>query len=361
MDGLVGAEGAALPVCPECGWGAKRRGQFFRARRRKWWAFVAIVLALGAAASGLTPKVRRDGVWSVTPTWVMWAILRSGRVPSDAFTVELAKRADGYEECVAAAERAYRLAPSARLTRQRGVKGVPLRARNGSILGHSWQTTGFTFSPEGWLTNDADVDAVQSHEDWWMPGTRVLRPSPASKGDTSVLVTRLYCRSRTADPSNGHVNFDWSIPLAESLDDVMTPVAVAREKLVAALHPTVFVLPTTKNLALSVRDVSEGDVGGALALGMRVDVVRRGEVVAYGRWYQSTDGTGVSGRPVLVRFGPYDPVHNVNGPMTSTLEELIADGCVVRFGTDEEMALAAIGSERYWRGSFEVPLKELVK
>lgn len=322
---------------------------------------VAVLIALMAGASGLTPKVRRDGVWSVTPEWVMWGVLRAGSVPSDAFTVELAQRARTYEACCAAAERVYRLAPSVRLMRERGVKGVPIRARNGTALGHSFQTTGFTFTPGGWRVNDADVDATQSHENWWRPGVSVIRQATAVAVRPDTFVAGVYWRARTADPTMGNGQFNVSIPLADSIDQVMTPVPLPQPELMRALRPSLFVLPTTSNLALSVVDVVADDMGGEVALGMRVEVVRKGEVVAHGRWFQSPAERTMTGRPVLVRFGAYDPEGNVNGPMTCTLEELLADGCVVRFSTDEEMALAALECERYWRGSFEVPLKELVK
>ncbi|HYD02419.1 MAG TPA: hypothetical protein VEB22_14425 [Phycisphaerales bacterium] len=155
---------------------------------------------------------------------------------------------------------------------------------------------------------------------------------------------------------------DARVPLADSIDEVMTPVRLSGEDVAAALRPSLFVLPTTNCLALSVRDVGEEDLGSALALGMKVEVVRDGKVIGRGRWYQGTGEKSVSGRPVLVRFGRYDPVNNVNGPMTCTLEELLADGgCAVRFSTDEEMALGAIGYGSYWRGSFERPLKELAR
>ena len=176
-----------------------------------------------------------------------------------------------------------------------------------------------------------------------------------------MLVTTLVVRSLVARSLEGMAYIEARVPLADSIDDVMTPMPIAAERVAAALRPSLFVLPTTRCLALSVRDVSEADVGASVALGMRVEIVRRGEVIARGRWYQGTGEASVSGRPVLVRFGPYDPVGNQNGPMTVSLEELLAEvDCVVRFTTDEEMALAAIGYGSYWRGSFERPLKELV-
>lgn len=359
LDVLMGGAGG-LPVCPECGWRAKKRGGLFRTRRRKAWAAAAVVLGTCAVTAGLTPRVRRDGVWSVTPTWAMWAVLRGGHVPSDAFSFELARRARTYEECCAAAERVYRLAPSVRLIRERGVKGVPIRARNDSVLGRSWQE-GFTFAPGGWLVNDADVESSQSHENWWRPGVSVIRPSPLVAKRADTFRTRVCWHARTADPDMGRGVFDLTIPLADSIDQVMTPVKVSREALLGAIRPSLFVLPTTKNLALSVVDVSGVQLGGTLALGMKVEIVRRGEVVGRGRWYQGTDESSVSGRPVLVRFGASNREGDVNGPMTCELGELVADGCIVRFSTDDEMALAALGYDRYWQGSFEVPLAELVK
>lgn len=360
MDGLVEGEGSAA-VCPECGWRAERASGWFGSRRRKGWALAAVMLALCAAAGGLTPKVRRDGVWSVVPTWVMWGVARTGRVPSDDYAVELARRISAGDRFDDAAQKIYRWTPRMRLTRERGVAGVPLRGRLWTTLGRNYLRSGFRFSIMGWLANDADVDAVQSHENWWTPGTHVLRPSPSVSGSEREFVTQVECQSTVRSPLDQVADFPLHIPLERSIDLVMEPVSMSGESLCRALKPSLFVLPTTRNLALSVADVDETVVGGVVALGVRVEIVRKGEVVARGRWFQSPAERTMTGRPVLVRFGAYDPLGNVNGPMTCTLEELLADGCVVRFGADEEMALGAIECDRYWRGSFEVPLKELVK
>ncbi|MBY0309379.1 MAG: hypothetical protein K2Q09_11605, partial [Phycisphaerales bacterium] len=357
-----GARPPPPPAGPECGWRGKRRRAYLRSRRRWVWAGVAVAAAVAGAACGVTPKARRDGVWSVAPTWAMWAVVRTGSVPGGGFARELAVRAGAGESLRAAAERVYGWVPSVRLTRERGVRGVPLRAGHRSVMGHGLVSDGLRFSPTVYGVNDADVTSVQSHENWWTVGKWILMPAPGSGDD--VLVARLHCESPVAVSGERWAEFVVRVPLAASIDDVMKPVEVPGADVLAALNFRVFVLPTTRNLALSVGEVSEGDIGDGTALGVKVDITRAsGEIVARGRWYQAPGpgGNAMGGRPVLLRFVSYGPGTSVNGPMTYTLDELLAAGCTARFSTDEEMALAAPGCDAYWRGNFEVPLKDLVK
>jgi hypothetical protein len=173
------------------------------------------------------------------------------------------------------------------------------------------------------------------------------------------------------------INFDLThggpirvpIRLVNSIDEVMIPVSLAPETILTSIQPRMFVLPSTENLALSLTDPDFTGANGAVALGMQAELVCKGEVIARARWsHRQSDP--MAGRPVLVRFGAWPGVRLIrsanderliNNPMTRSLDDLIADGCVVRFSTDEEMALSAFGYEKYWKGSFEVPLKELVK
>lgn len=58
-------------TCPECGEAIRKPRQLYKTRRRWKLAGVCVLLALAATASGLLPKVRRDGPLSVAPTWLV--------------------------------------------------------------------------------------------------------------------------------------------------------------------------------------------------------------------------------------------------------------------------------------------------
>ncbi|GEM_PF-5855472 len=62
-------------TCPECGYTAKRERQLLKTRRWWRWATISTVVLFAAATLLLWPKVRRDGLWSVTPTTVLVLIV----------------------------------------------------------------------------------------------------------------------------------------------------------------------------------------------------------------------------------------------------------------------------------------------
>lgn len=70
---MQGAEGLR---CPECGHTAKGQRKLHKTRRRWRFAFVAVAVLLGATSLGLTPKVRKDGWMSITPTTALILIQR---------------------------------------------------------------------------------------------------------------------------------------------------------------------------------------------------------------------------------------------------------------------------------------------
>ena len=229
---------------------------------------------------------------------------------------------------------------------------------------NSWYTPGLGFAPAAdgsvlEILNGADPAHRQSHENWWESGTWVVNRNPQGQSAVSVGVTTDFLRLCGNTPIVADFHAD--VPLVDSLDEVMKPVTAASGAVRDAIQPSVFVLPTTSNLAMSVRDTPAGALEDGTVVALRADLVLGGRVIASARWFQVAGASSIVGRPVLMRFGDFESTWQNNGPMTSTLEELIAQGCVVRFSTDEEMALAAFGYDKYWRGSFEVPLKELVK
>ncbi|MFT3686978.1 MAG: hypothetical protein QM783_19005 [Phycisphaerales bacterium] len=344
--------GGALPVCPECGWRGKRRGSYFKSRRRRVLAALAVTAILSAAVLAATPRVRREG-WGLAPDWLVLGYARAGFTPSGGYSDELVARCLASDRLSAWAPIIYRSNKRVRLSRDVWVKGYPLRVTYQSTYASG--TNGrLSFGPVSPGTADsASPTTNQSHENWWSP-LWAVQPRESASGDAYLLEVRPYSfgAGRT---------FQFEVPLKNSLDEVMKPVALERQGVLGALKPSVFVLPTTRNLALSVSDVTDAEIGAGAAFGMKVEVVRKGEVIARGRWYQSATTARMAGRPVLVRFGLDYLKGSQNGPMTCTLDELLADECVVRFSTDEEMALSALECDKYWRGSFEVPLKELVK
>ncbi len=57
--------------CPECGRVMKHEKQLLRPRRRWWMVALAVVLVLGASASGIWPQTRRHGLGYYIPTWAI--------------------------------------------------------------------------------------------------------------------------------------------------------------------------------------------------------------------------------------------------------------------------------------------------
>lgn len=360
MDALMASGEASLPACPECGWKAKTRGQLFRTRRRKALALAAAALALGAVAVGLTPKARRDGVWSIAPTWVMWGTAWTGYRSSD-FTEELLQRiaVNGRDRRREDVKRLFRWTPSLRLSRGTWVKGVPLRVRGftayRSLLPGS---SALIFGPSAIEQNGADVIALNSFENWWSPDKKLVADRTLNRetGFLEIMWNGSFTKGWEREA-------DWErVRLVESLDEVAHPVPVERKVFVDALKPSLYVLPGTNSLALSVADPAGEALKKGVAVGFRAELMLEGRVLASGRWYQSAGLYPVAARPVLMRFGDERSlVYGGDRQMPLPLFRLIDAGCTVRFSTDPEMTLCAFECDNYWKGSFEVPLKELVK
>jgi len=318
-------------------------------------------LVFAATVTGVTPRVRRDGPWSLAPTWLLLTAARWQGVPDQPLSLALWERLRGGEAWALAAPAVYAQNPRLHLLRPAWVKGVPVRGRWQSTFVDAGSYRALSLYLEPWrdierLRSDAEPEVVRSHENWWSPDTVVVSDGRGGDDEQRFVISVEsinHCGMVEPPPP-----FHAQVVMKEALDDVMRPVTTDASALLSALGPRMFVLPTTRNLALSVKDVGPGVVSPGTAVGMRCELVVNGRVIARARWYQSADRRTVSGRPVLVRFE--GTREQENGPMDRGLAELLAQGCVVRFSTDEEMALATLSCERYWRGSFEVPLTQLV-
>lgn len=356
LDVLL-SNGDGLPVCPECGWKGKKRGVYFRARRRRVWACAAALVAIGAAVCGLAPKVRRDGVWSIAPTWVMWGVL-STPYRSDGFEAELAGRIVSAPDEAEYARRLYEAEPKLRLVRAVWVRNIPLRCARGTGFARGAGGPaggGLFFTVPGNEKNNADLSFYpQSHENWWQPSRDLIDARHVhASGAIDVIWTVSSRKSWSRlDEVDG-------VAWVDSIDKAMSPVEMNRERFIALTEPKVFVLPTTERLALSLKDSASLEAG--LALGCKVELVKGETVYARGRWWQSASEP-LGSRPVVIQFILADGKPRPGGgEMPAPLERYVKAGCVVRFSTDVEMALSAFDCDKYWRGSFEVPLEELVK
>ena len=68
-------------TCSECGYTAKREKKLRKTHRRWRWAVVAVLLLLGSASSSLTPKVKRDGWYTIIPSTVLILLVFEHDVP----------------------------------------------------------------------------------------------------------------------------------------------------------------------------------------------------------------------------------------------------------------------------------------
>jgi len=359
---MNGPGSGTLAACPECGWSPRRPSDLHRTRRRRGWGACAIALGIIAGAAGVAPKARRDGPWSLAPTWLLLKAAQWQGVPDQALSAAIWERLGRGEAWAMAAPAVYAQNPRLRLVRPVWVKGVPVRGRWSSTFvdAGSYRALSLYLEPSrdtARLRSDAEPTEVQSHENWWTPDTIVVSDGRDSAGTQHFEVTVVsinHCGMVEPPPP-----FRVPVVMKDSLDEVMRPVSVDSAVLLKELSPRLFVLPTTRNLALSVKDVAPAAIGVGVALGVKAELLVDGRVIATARWYQSTERRTVSGRPVLVRFA--DGRYEKNSPMSRPLVELAGAGCTVRFSADQEMALAADGCERCWRGSVEVPLASLVR
>lgn len=68
--------------CSECGYAAKREKKLFKTRRRWRWAFIALLISFISCGIVLTPKIQRDGWYSVVSTRVLiWLLPWTGENP----------------------------------------------------------------------------------------------------------------------------------------------------------------------------------------------------------------------------------------------------------------------------------------
>lgn len=79
-------------TCSECGYSPTCEAMLFKTRRHWRWAVVAVLVLVGSAASGLTPRIKREGWLSVVPTTALILSLQWVDGPENLLWSELIRR-----------------------------------------------------------------------------------------------------------------------------------------------------------------------------------------------------------------------------------------------------------------------------
>lgn len=369
--GEGGGEGSsraafASITCPECGRVVKRERQLFRTRRR-WWVVVGgMVVAMLAAAALMTPKVRRDGVWVVMPTWMLVTIDESvlaGAERPVGLTKEIHARLlqpdvpDWAVERFVLGDRCSiqfratwpeNLPLLGRIAPSRLVWDVGIREPGGPIADSTWVV----------MSNAAASPYPRySYELAWADRLE----SFGLRGPTTQLVATFGRR----DAGSGRwdervVAIPLPVRFVATIEDAISPVRgpeadrAVREGLALRLME----MPTSKDLYFSARDVSRRELA-SVTLGLCAEV-RDGEaVIGSARWWQRVDTpSSVGGVPI--RLDASAPDSN-----SAALRRAIADASnpryTVRVRGDGEMALRDFDGTSYWAGEFTMPLSELIR
>ena len=95
LGGIAAAPGTSFPItCSECGRVIKRERKLYKTRRRKRWAFAALLGILAAGWLSLMPKVDRDGWWSIVSNRMLIAGLPFAHDIDDFWCKEMARRVE---------------------------------------------------------------------------------------------------------------------------------------------------------------------------------------------------------------------------------------------------------------------------
>ncbi|MGH7132095.1 MAG: hypothetical protein ACREJO_09140 [Phycisphaerales bacterium] len=350
-------EGASSPMfspvtCPECGRVVKRERQMHRTRRRWRMVVAGVMVVVIAGGLALTPKVRRDGVWAVTPTWVMIGLV--GVVDRSEWpTLDRAMRERIFDDGVSdAAVRALFLSDrNAIRFRSKWPRGVPL------VLGGS-----------GVASKDRISQAVLAINDQAFPGD-FFPKYPEGFWDYSYEASWSDAAFKVGDPEAGldyaiwvwpttarrRISIKLPIEICDSVDQAITPVrgAAINTLVREGLQLRISHMPTSERAYLAARSIGTRELQG-MVIAPHVEIRDGLEVVGRALWWQTPGrDSHVNGLPILI-----------DGPATR-LDALLRDPTnpryTVRVRGDGEMALRDFDGSKYWAGEFTMPLSELIR
>lgn len=346
MGALIDPSGSTplrVATCPECGHAPRRVRDFYRTRRRRIPALLALLLLLASPGMALWPPIRANGFWPTMPTTVLIAAesivgidtwpalsraratrLYSGRHSQWQWSVLLARSSylrirtrwpDGFQVRVPSEIHFF----------------LPLDGDDQEISITPLHTLP---EPESAAHRSAREQTL-THEPVWMDDTVPIDPGPRR---IAVFRARIYGTAR----DQPLYTFDIEVPLdiRGGIDDVMQR---AWELGDSPTQCRLLQLSSSGRWAVAVSSWSRF---AAYPLTQRLTILRNDRVVATARW-----------------AGPLPLTALLEGE-TDALSSMAADpaGWRILVESDDALALAQPTDfiNRRWVGSYEIPLAEFL-
>lgn len=368
-------------TCPECGRGIARIEEMLRARRR--WSAVAVGAVVIAAGIGLRswPAIAQHGPWVVAPTWLLvrvvpmddpaWTITDWGtyrhKVPRAGALVELVRR--GTLGTWSPATR--------RLYASRFVASDPLVLTNLFRTRSAWLPDSpvvMHVDDEGSPTNLLALyvrtrmqgRGEEWHEFWFGPGSawspRRIEWPPLGPGGSAVIEGEIWTEP-VGTPGSRPI---WSgtvraIRAGTPTDELMIPVAESElTERSSVFFDTTLIDLGTEGLELDLSAIGHhlgSNASPDWALGAKVEILHRGEVVAEGEMLYPMQPKGMLAQ-MGIRHHTFDLKWTAQ-PRMQRDGQPIADWRV-RLTGDQLTAAKDLDRTHFWPGTVEVPIEQLM-
>lgn len=371
-----------LPVtCPECGRAHATIKQLARTRRRRSGLPAVAALGIIATACWYTPDVRRDGLLKSTPTWLLATYCRfapQGYSPDaidelvDRLWTEPSTpawlRRYGFESVATEMIRSRRVWPKHTRMPVHSSFGL-LRAASNSHrdavleLGAFFDMPKLKIDPgESPLPFGKRKPIYESADIFWVDPSSTRTAIDVSDktlhaGSLTIQIDAGASRARDPDqPKPQAIYIRVPLSLVDTPDEAITAdrSSTTDAAVRAHLHPRFYQSPfESRQLGIRMIDSLSAGIPLQLSLGVRVEFLREGKVVATATWretpgrsfYERSLPTRLLGQPdaieALRAASPTDPAWRVR---------LIGDAMA---------SLMDFDADRYWPGVIELPLSEL--
>ena len=358
-------------TCPECGRIITKPRQLRKVHWFRWPLILAAILLLLAPYLAALPNARTNGWLSFAPNWALRAWVRT--MPAESSYSPVNRLLNNFT-AASESERARiadAIAPALLRYRPRWPKDIPVAiSQDPSFAGlvtlvlasppspPSPPTLWLTFPPTSSLQSTFAPPSFASAERFWTESEVGLTTPIQLQGRTVVpvsVLSRATIDSKTSKsaPIITHT-VHLPIQLVGSIDDVITPVQSAEIDALIRDHlsPRFFRSHFSERIAIQFRGWKRDDALNTLAIGIHIQVLRQGTVVATARWRDDNNAAGML-LPVPVEL------QGDEQQLSALLRASPSDpSWIIRVSADPEMALHDLRSDKYWSGRFDMPLSE---